>query len=68
MPSCAAISITSHSRASPREQFIEYLQENLLDRFPGIVTRAQVQHLGVMRPALPADAVLPVDQPVSTGG
>jgi leukotriene-A4 hydrolase len=40
------------------EQFNEYLQANLLDRFPGIVTRDQVmawEHA----PGIPADAVLP---------
>jgi aminopeptidase N len=48
------------------EQFDQYLTENLLDRFPGIVTREQVlawEH----DPGLPADAVLPVSsafQPV----
>jgi aminopeptidase N len=48
------------------EQFNQYLGENLLDRFPGIVTREQVlawEH----DPGLPADAVLPVSsafQPV----
>jgi leukotriene-A4 hydrolase len=41
------------------EQFMAYLQENLLDRFPGIVTRAQV-NTWVLSPGLPADAVLPV--------
>jgi leukotriene-A4 hydrolase len=41
------------------EQFMAYLQENLLDRFPGIVTRAQV-NTWVLGPGLPADAVLPV--------
>jgi aminopeptidase N len=41
------------------EQFMNYLQENLLDRFPGIVTRAQV-NTWVLSPGLPADAVLPV--------
>jgi leukotriene-A4 hydrolase len=41
------------------EQFLAYLQENLLDRFPGIVTRAQV-NAWVLSPGLPADAVLPV--------
>jgi leukotriene-A4 hydrolase len=41
------------------EQFISYLQENLLDRFPGIVTRAQV-NTWILSPGLPADAVLPV--------
>lgn len=40
-------------------QFISYLQENLLDRFPGIVTRAQVNEW-ILSPGLPADAVLPV--------
>jgi leukotriene-A4 hydrolase len=48
------------------EQFNEYLTENLLDRFPGIVTHEQVlawEHA----PGIPADAVLPVSsafQPV----
>jgi leukotriene-A4 hydrolase len=41
------------------EQFLAYLQENLLDRFPGIVSRDQV-NAWVLRPGLPADAVLPV--------
>jgi leukotriene-A4 hydrolase len=41
------------------EQFMAYLQENLLDRFPGIVTRAQV-NAWILSPGLPADAVLPV--------
>lgn len=40
------------------EQFLAYLQENLLDRFPGIVTRAQA-NAWVLAPGLPADAVLP---------
>jgi leukotriene-A4 hydrolase len=40
------------------EQFLSYLQENLLDRFPGIVSRDQV-NTWVLRPGLPADAVLP---------
>jgi leukotriene-A4 hydrolase len=40
-------------------EFLTYLQENLLDRFPGIVTRAQV-NAWVLAPGLPADAVLPV--------
>jgi leukotriene-A4 hydrolase len=40
------------------EQFLAYLQENLLDRFPGMVTRDQV-NAWVLRPGLPADAVLP---------
>jgi leukotriene-A4 hydrolase len=41
------------------EQFLGYLQENLLDRFPGIVTREQV-NAWVFNPGLPPDAVLPV--------
>ena len=41
------------------EQFLAYLQENLLDRFPGIVTRDQV-NAWVFDSGLPADAVLPV--------
>jgi leukotriene-A4 hydrolase len=41
------------------EQFMAYLQENLLDRFPGVMTRAQV-NTWILSPGLPADAVLPV--------
>jgi leukotriene-A4 hydrolase len=41
------------------EQFLSYLQENLLDKFPGIVSRDQV-NTWVLGPGLPADAVLPV--------
>jgi leukotriene-A4 hydrolase len=41
------------------EQFLAYLQENLLDRFPGIVTRDQV-NAWVFNSGLPADAALPV--------
>jgi len=41
------------------EQFLAYLQENLLDRFPGIVSRDQV-NAWVFNSGLPADAVLPV--------
>jgi hypothetical protein len=41
------------------DQFLAYLQQNLLDRFPGIVTRAQADEW-VLKPGLPADAVLPV--------
>jgi aminopeptidase N len=40
------------------EQFVAYLEENLLDRFPGIVTRDQVM-AWVTAPGLPSDAVLP---------
>jgi hypothetical protein len=40
------------------DQFAAYLQENLLDRFPGIVTRAQVNGW-ILGLGLPADAVLP---------
>ena len=40
------------------EQFIAYLKDNLLDRFPGIVTRDQVMEW-VMAPGIRADAVLP---------
>jgi leukotriene-A4 hydrolase len=41
------------------EDFLAYLQANLLDRFPGIITRDQV-NAWVFQPGLPADAVLPV--------
>ncbi len=47
----AAKSVTS-------EQFVSYLQENLLDRFPGIVARDQVM-AWVGGPGIPPDAVLP---------
>ncbi|HEY0799994.1 MAG TPA: M1 family metallopeptidase [Steroidobacteraceae bacterium] len=40
-------------------QFLAYLSENLLDRFPGVVTQTQVK-AWVFSPGLPADAVLPV--------
>jgi aminopeptidase N len=40
------------------EQFLAYLQANLLDRFPGIVTRDQVT-AWVSGPGIPSDAVLP---------
>jgi len=41
------------------EQFLQYLRENLLDRFPGIVTLAEVDQW-VNGPGIPAYAVLPV--------
>jgi aminopeptidase N len=41
------------------EQFLTYLGENLLDRFPGIVTAAEVDQW-VNGPGIPAYAVLPV--------
>ena len=40
------------------EQFLAYLKDNLLDRFPGVVSRDEVTQW-VMSPGLPADAVLP---------
>jgi leukotriene-A4 hydrolase len=40
------------------EQFVTYLQENLPDRFPGIVARDQVM-AWVGAPGIPPDAVLP---------
>ena len=40
------------------EQFVTYLQENLLDRFPSIVARDQVM-AWVGGPGIPPDAVLP---------
>jgi leukotriene-A4 hydrolase len=46
-------------RSVTTEQFLAYLQENLLDKFPGIVSREQV-NTWVLTPGLPADAVLPV--------
>jgi len=41
------------------EQFVAYLKANLLDRYPGIVSRDEVM-AWVSGPGLPADAVLPV--------
>ena len=41
------------------EQFTEYLAQNLLDRYPGIVSHQQVL-AWEQAPGLPADAVLPV--------
>src|SRR5260221_7040948 len=46
------------SKSVTSEQFVNYLQENLLDRFPGIVTRAQVL-AWIGGPGIPPDAVLP---------
>jgi len=40
-------------------EFMTYLQENLLDRFPGLVTRVQA-NAWVLGAGLPTDAVLPV--------
>src|SRR5258708_13356647 len=47
------------------EQFTQYLTENLLDRFPGIVTHQQVL-AWVNGPGLPAGAVLPLSTTFST--
>ena len=41
------------------EQFLAYLQENLLDRYPGVVARDRV-NAWVFAPGIPDDAVLPV--------
>jgi leukotriene-A4 hydrolase len=46
------------------EQFTEYLTENLLDRYPGIVTHEQVR-AWEHDPGIPADAVLPVSSALS---
>jgi aminopeptidase N len=43
------------------EQFVNYLQENLLDRFAGIVSPAQVR-AWVDGPGIPPDAVLPTTE------
>jgi leukotriene-A4 hydrolase len=40
------------------EDFVAYLKENLLDRYPGIVSRDEVM-VWVTGPGIPADAVLP---------
>jgi leukotriene-A4 hydrolase len=44
------------------EEFLGYLKENLLDRYPGIVTAAQVAHW-VDEPGLPPDAPLLAGHP-----
>jgi leukotriene-A4 hydrolase len=46
------------SKSVTTEQFVNYLQENLLERFPGVVTRDQVM-AWVFGPGIPPDAVLP---------
>jgi leukotriene-A4 hydrolase len=46
------------SKSVTSEQFVSYLQENLLDRFPGIVARDQVMGWA-FGPGIPPDAVLP---------
>jgi leukotriene-A4 hydrolase len=54
------------SKSISTEQFLKYLEENLIVRFPGIVSRDQVM-AWVMAPGIPADAVLPTSdafQPV----
>lgn len=45
-------------QAVSTEQFLSYLQENLLDKFPGIATRAEV-NAWISNPGIPDDAVLP---------
>src|ERR1700730_18455971 len=44
------------SKSVTSEQFVNYLQENLLDRFPGIVTRDQLMHRP-FGPGIPTAAV-----------
>ncbi len=46
------------SKSITSEQFVNYLRENLLDRFPGIVTRDQAM-AWIGGPGIPPDAVLP---------
>ncbi len=46
------------SQSVSTEQFESYLQENLLDRYPGIVSRAAVG-AWISNPGIPEDAVLP---------
>ncbi len=45
-------------KSTTTEQFLAYLQENLLDRYPGIVTQDEVT-AWVHDPGIPADAVVP---------
>jgi len=46
------------SKSITSEQFVNYLRDNLLDRFPGIVTRDQAM-AWIGGPGIPPDAVLP---------
>jgi leukotriene-A4 hydrolase len=46
-------------KAITTDQFVAYLQDNLLNKYPGIVSREQV-NAWIFTPGLPADAVLPV--------
>ena len=46
------------SKSITSEQFVNYLRENLLDRFPGIVSRDQAM-AWIGGPGIPPDAVLP---------
>ena len=46
-------------KAITTDQFVAYLQDNLLTKYPGIVSREQV-NAWIFNPGLPADAVLPV--------
>jgi aminopeptidase N len=45
-------------RSITTEQFLDYLDENLLSRHPGIVSRAQVEQW-LYQPGLPDDAIIP---------
>ncbi|MCZ6537024.1 MAG: M1 family metallopeptidase [Gammaproteobacteria bacterium] len=45
-------------QAITSEQFLGYLKENLLDRYPGKVSQAQVEQW-LYQPGLPDDAVIP---------
>jgi leukotriene-A4 hydrolase len=47
------------------EQFLEYLDENLLTQHPGVVSRAQVEQW-LYQPGLPDDAVIPHSEALDT--
>jgi leukotriene-A4 hydrolase len=46
------------AQAVSSEQFLGYLQETLIDRYPGIATRAEI-NAWISNPGLPDDAILP---------
>jgi leukotriene-A4 hydrolase len=52
-------------RTITTEQFLDYLDENLLSRHPGIVSRVQVKQW-LYQPGLPDDAILPHSEALDT--
>ncbi len=52
-------------RTITTEQFLDYLDENLLSRHPGIVSRAQVEQW-LYQPGLPDDTIIPRSEALDT--